>query len=56
VRAPVYRREALGFGATLLGPGLVVEYGATTYLPPEFRLRVDRQGNLRLAARRGGGA
>jgi N-methylhydantoinase A len=55
-RSPVYRREALGFGATVSGPALIVEYGATTYLPPDFRLRVDRQGNLRLAAGRGGGS
>jgi len=34
------------------GPALIVEYGATTYLPPGFRLRVDGWGNLRLAEAR----
>ena len=53
VRAPVYRREAMGSGAAVEGPALIVEYGATTYLPPGFRLRVDAWGNLRLAERAG---
>jgi N-methylhydantoinase A len=52
VRAPVFRREALGAGAHVGGPALIVEYGATTYLPPGFRLRVDGWGNLRLAEAR----
>jgi len=52
VRAPVYRREALGAGAEVRGPALIVEYGATTYLPPGFRLWVDGWGNLRLAEAR----
>lgn len=47
-RAPVYRRETLGRGARILGPALIVEYGATTYLPPRFSLSVDRGGNLRI--------
>jgi N-methylhydantoinase A len=48
VQAPVWRRERLGAGARLFGPCLVVEYGATTYVPPRFTSRVDERDNLRL--------
>ena len=45
---PVHRREALREGFTALGPRLVVEYGATTFLPPGWRLVVDERANLRI--------
>jgi N-methylhydantoinase A len=47
-RSPVYERERLGAGARIGGPALVVEYGATTYLPPGFAVRVDAAANLRV--------
>jgi len=47
-RAPVWRREKLGLGERLAGPCLVVEYGATTYVPPRFVAVVDARDNLRL--------
>jgi N-methylhydantoinase A len=50
--APVCRRDSLGSGTNLSGPALVVEYGATTYLPPSFVLRVDGYGNLRIRGAR----
>jgi len=45
---PVWRREALGRDFKAPGPAVILEYGATTYLPPGWRARVDAQGNLRL--------
>jgi N-methylhydantoinase A/oxoprolinase/acetone carboxylase beta subunit len=48
VSAPVWRRESLGAGARVSGPCLVVEYGATTYVPPRFTGSVDARDNLRL--------
>jgi N-methylhydantoinase A len=45
---PVWRREALGRDFQASGPALILEYGATTYLPPGWRARVDTRGNLRL--------
>jgi N-methylhydantoinase A len=50
-KARVFDREELGAGTRFRGPALVVEYGATAYLPPLFRLRVDGHGNLRITNR-----
>jgi N-methylhydantoinase A len=50
-RSSVYERETMGPGARIKGPALIVEYGATTYLPAAFDLRVDGQGNLRITYR-----
>ena len=44
----LYRRETLGAGFSSRGPALVVEYGATTYVPPGQTLTVDRGGHLRI--------
>jgi N-methylhydantoinase A len=52
LRAPVWRRERLGAGTRLTGPCLIVEYGATTYVPPRFACTVDRRDNLRLTSTR----
>ena len=43
---PVLRREAWKGGARQPGPALVVEYGATTYVPAGWSARLDLQGNL----------
>lgn len=48
VQAPVWRRESLGLGARVTGPCLVVEYGATTYVPPRFTASIDARDNLRM--------
>jgi N-methylhydantoinase A len=50
-RAPIYERDSLGEGARIAGPAIVVEMSATSYLAPEFSLRVDRYGNLHMEVR-----
>ena len=42
----VIAREALAPGRGLRGPAIVTEYSATTVIPPGFRFRSDRAGNL----------
>ena len=49
-RVPVYARDALGAGAKLSGPFMVIELSATSYVAPEFAMRVDDFGNLHLEA------
>jgi N-methylhydantoinase A len=46
--APVWRRESLGRDFKAPGPCLVIEYGATTFVPPGWRVRLDALANLRL--------
>ena len=41
-------RQDLRAGHTLRGPVIVQEYSATTWVPPEWRLEVDRWGCLHL--------
>jgi N-methylhydantoinase A len=50
-RVPVYSRDDLGAGAKLSGPLIVVELSATSYVAPEFAMRVDDFGNLHLEMR-----
>jgi N-methylhydantoinase A len=45
-RVPVWRRDALGAGAVLRGPGIVVQMDATTWLHPGDIATVDSFGNL----------
>jgi N-methylhydantoinase A/oxoprolinase/acetone carboxylase beta subunit len=45
---PVYARDAIGAGAKIRGPAIVVELSATAYVAPEFTLRADGFGNLHL--------
>ncbi len=45
----VLDRERLAPGARHAGPAIIVEASATTVVPPDFRLRVDDQGNLLLS-------
>jgi N-methylhydantoinase A/oxoprolinase/acetone carboxylase beta subunit len=49
---PIYDRESFGAGAIVQGPIVVVELSSTTYVAPEFNLRVDDFGNLQLEATR----
>jgi N-methylhydantoinase A len=44
----VYYRSALSIGDHIRGPAVLVEYSATTFLPPEWRAQVDASGNLLL--------
>jgi N-methylhydantoinase A/oxoprolinase/acetone carboxylase beta subunit len=50
-RVQVYSREDLGAGTKLPGPLVVVELSSTSYVAPEFALRVDDFGNLHLEMR-----
>ena len=44
--APVYERTALGAGATIAGPAIIVEANATTVVEPDWRAVVDSRGYL----------
>lgn len=44
----VWQREALQPGNGLAGPAILVEYSATTVVPPGWQARVDALGNLLL--------
>ena len=46
---PVHPRSELGFGASVPGPAIVVEYSATTWCPPGWRAESDHWGTLRLS-------
>lgn len=45
-RASIYARERLRARNVVPGPALVLDYEATTVIPPGFLARVDRYGNL----------
>ncbi len=47
---PFFERDSLPAGVKLNGPAVVVEYSATTVVPPDFTCHVDRYLNLRLEA------
>ncbi|HJQ84849.1 MAG TPA: hypothetical protein VKA21_12275, partial [Candidatus Binatia bacterium] len=47
---PVVDRDDLRPGGRLAGPAIVCEYSATTLVPPDWSLRVDRHGGLLLTA------
>jgi N-methylhydantoinase A len=42
----IYERQRLASGAVLRGPAVIVEYSATTVVPPDFTCRVDQHLNL----------
>jgi N-methylhydantoinase A len=48
IATPVYDRADLAIGTRLAGPAVIDEMSATTPLPPNWRLEVDRFGNLLL--------
>ncbi len=45
---PVYEREALGPGARLVGPALVLEATSTLVVDPGFELEIDAEGRIAL--------
>ncbi len=45
-RTAVYRRETLKAGVKLRAPAIVIEYSATTLIPPRAQAEIDRYGNL----------
>jgi len=48
----IYERRRLAPGATLRGPAVIVEYSATTVVPPDFACKVDEHMNLILGSNR----
>ena len=46
VDVPVYRREALGVGATVAGPAIVEERETTTVIRPGWTMEVAADGSL----------
>ena len=46
IETPIYRREKLKSGNTILGPAVIEQYDATTLVYPEWKIIVDRFGNL----------
>ncbi len=42
----IYHRDSLGAGDILRAPTVVIEYSATTFLPPGVEAQVDHLGNL----------
>jgi N-methylhydantoinase A len=46
--APIYERDSIGAAARIRGPAVIVELSSTLYLAPEFTMRADDFGNLRL--------
>lgn len=47
----IYDRQRLAPGPELAGPAVIVEYSATTVVPPDFTCRVDKFLNLVLRAK-----
>ena len=50
-RVPIYRRDDLSAGAKIRGPLIIIELSSTSYVAPEFALRVDDYGNIHLETR-----
>ena len=48
VSCPVFDRASLPIEQVLIGPAVVEEDGATTFVPPDVSFRVDRHGLLLL--------
>jgi N-methylhydantoinase A len=48
----IYDRQRLAPGARLRGPAVIVEYSATTVVPPEFTCKVDEHLNLVMRSNR----
>ncbi len=47
----IYSRDALKPGEKHSGPAIIIEYSATTVIPPGRRFHLDREGNLIVALR-----
>ena len=43
---PVFDRSALSAGFSAEGPALIIEQGATTYVAPEWRARMNQHGDI----------
>ncbi len=49
ITCPVYRRDALDIGASLVGPAVIEQADTTTFVEPRMRAMVDRDNNLILS-------
>ena len=45
-KVPVYARDDLGAGCSMHGPAIIEQLDATSVVPPDHRLEVDRFGHL----------
>jgi len=48
---PIYQRDDLGASRKIDGPLIVVELSSTSYIAPEFAMRLDDYGNIHLEVR-----
>jgi N-methylhydantoinase A len=48
---PIYERDLLPCEEAVKGPAVIEENGATTVIPPDWRVRMDSYGNLLLSRR-----
>jgi N-methylhydantoinase A len=46
VATPIYRRDRLPQGGVVIGPAVIEEAGATTVVPPAWRVTTDEQANM----------
>jgi N-methylhydantoinase A len=52
--AAAYQRDEFRAGDNFVGPAIVLEYSATTLIPPRWQARVDDYGQLLLTQRKSG--
>ncbi|MCE9624891.1 MAG: hypothetical protein K8R69_05480, partial [Deltaproteobacteria bacterium] len=52
---PIFLRESLPAAFSIEGPAIVAEFSATTFVPPGWRLRVERGGELLMTRAEKGG-
>ncbi len=46
ISAPFYLRQKLQPGNRFTGPAIVLEYGSTIFVPPDFQAQIDEWGNV----------
>src|SRR5699024_3893821 len=49
IATPFYDREKLAIGQSFEGPAIVEQYDATTVVPPDFGVTIDKAGNMVIA-------
>lgn len=45
-KSSLYEREQLAVHSVIRGPAIIAEYSATTFVPPGWNLKCDKNGNL----------
>ncbi|RMF94252.1 MAG: hydantoinase/oxoprolinase family protein [Candidatus Schekmanbacteria bacterium] len=46
LKGKVYSRQGLDVGETIVGPAIIVEYSATTFIPPHWQATIDENLNI----------